>query len=102
MVFMPKPRPDEIEEQLQAQDDAVYGTAYVDGDPDKYSDTDQMLEDVIGNEPDEEEDGFSLAEEVDKDEKAILVGSPNDDDESESEMDKIERKEKFKEDASDE
>lgn len=102
---MPKPKPDEIDEELKKQDDAVYGTSYTEGDPDKFADTKEMVEEVIGNEPDEERDGFLIAEEVEDDEEAIADGAGTPGyrpDEPESELDKIERKEKYKEDASDE
>lgn len=104
---MPKPRPDEIEKELEEQDDQVYGTSYTDGEHDKFGDTEEMIKEVTGDDPDEEQDGFSIAEEVEKDEEAIEGGAdtpgyPLEDEDLESEMDKIERKEKYKEDASDE
>ena len=83
---MVKQKPDEIEEQLNKQEDEVYGTGYVDGDPDKFDDTEDMVEDVTGNAPsgnydgeeedEEDEGGFSIADEVEKDEKAVQDGRP--------------------------
>ena len=106
---MAKPKPDELAEELKKQEDEVYGTGYTDGDPEKFGDTEDMLEDVIGNSPvgdeeEEEEDGFSIADAVAKDEEAAIHNKPQDAEEKEleTELEKAERKEKHKEDASNE
>ena len=103
MVKIP---PSKIDEELAQQDDDVYGTRYTDGDHDKFDDTKEMVKDVTGNEPDPERDGFEIAEEIEEDEKDIATGRPEDASEKEateieSEIEKIERKEHQKEDASD-
>lgn len=103
---MAKPRPDEVDEELQKQDDEVYGTDYTDGG-EKFHDTEDMVKEVTGDDPDEEQDGFSIAEEVEKDEEAVEDGAdtpgyPLDDEEPESDLEKIEKKEKYKEDSGDE
>lgn len=105
---MPKPTQDQIDEELQKQEDEVYGTAYTDGDPEKFVDTEGMVEEVTGDEP-EEGKPFSIADAVDEDEEAIAEGAdnlndPNEhpDEVPESGLEKIGQKEKYKEDASDE
>lgn len=111
---MPKPTQDQIDEELQKQDDEVYGTDYTDGG-EKFHDTEDMVKEIIGNEPDPEQDGFELKEEIEKDDDAVEdgAGTPGypgdvDEDDVESDMDKIESddatssKEKYKEDSSDE
>ncbi len=72
MVKIP---PSKIDEELKKQDDDVYGTDYTDGGPDKFSDTEEMIQNVIGNKPDPEEDGFEIAEEIDKDEESVQDGA---------------------------
>ena len=84
---MPKPTPKQIDEELQKQDDEVYGTDYTDGSHDKFDDTEEMVEEVIGNKP-KKGKPFDIAEEVEEDEQAIKEGSdtpgyPLDEDESE-------------------
>jgi len=64
-----------LEEQIQEQDEETYGTGHTDGDQDLYSNTKDMVKEVTGNEPDPERDGFSIAEEVEKDEEDIEAGS---------------------------
>jgi len=73
---MAKPTPKQLEEELKKQN-RDFGD-FDDIDPDDYGkDVDDDLKAVIGNEPDPEEDGFSIAEEVDKDEDSIKDGSDN-------------------------
>jgi len=69
--------PDELQKQLDQQadiygdgDDTISGSA---PDPDKIASksTEDHLVDVIGNEPDPEEDGFNLGDEVNEDEEDI-------------------------------
>jgi hypothetical protein len=103
---MAKPRPDEVQKELEEQDDDVYGTGYTDGDPDKFADTEEMVKDVTGNDPDPERDGFEIEEEVEDDEKSIRDDEPEDKaqdeiDEIESAIEKVE-KEKRDKDSSDE
>lgn len=100
---MAKPSQDEIDKQLKKQDDDVYGDAYVDGDPDKFSDTGEMIEDVTGNEPDDTKP-YSIAKEELEDAKDIRDDKPEDKEEEEieeieSDIERIE-KEKRKEDTS--
>ncbi len=64
---MPKQPPDKVDEELKKQEDDVYGTEYTDGG-EKFHDTEDMVKDVAGNEP-EEGKPFSIAEEIDKDTK---------------------------------
>lgn len=104
---MPKPTQDQIDEELQKQEDEVYGTDYTDGG-EKFHDTEEMIEEVTGDEPIEGKP-FSIAEAVEEDEEAIEAGAdnlndPNEDADEvpESGLEKIERKEKYKEDTSDE
>lgn len=72
---MPKPTPKQIDEELKQQDDEVYGTDYTDGAHEKFDDTEEMIREVTGDDPDEEKDGFSIAEEIEKDEEAVEEGA---------------------------
>ena len=104
---MPKPKQDQIDEELQKQDDDVYGTGYTDGDPDKFADTEEMVKDVTGNEPDPEQDGFEMEEEIEEDERAVREDKREDEtqdtiDRIESDIEKIEREKRDKDSASDE
>lgn len=77
--------PDELKKKLEEQEDfygdddesSISGSA---PDPEKVTarDTEGNLEDVIGNEPDEDEDGFHLADEVMEDERDIQDKPIND------------------------
>jgi len=92
---MAKLKPDEVDEQVKQQEDEVYGTSYTEGDHEKFGDTEDMLEDVIGNSPvgdDEEEDdekddeeGFSIADAVAEDANAEVHAKPEDSEEVELE-----------------
>jgi len=100
MVRIP---PGKVQEEVDEQEDINYGTGYTEGDPDKFDSTKEMVEDVIGNEPDEDKP-FSIAEAVEDDEEARLEDKPEDDEEIEleSELEQIEKEEKYRKDASDE
>jgi hypothetical protein len=95
---MVRPHPDDIKKELEEQEDAYYGDETVSGsnpNPAKVTqnDTEDNIEDVTGNEP-KAGVPFSLADEVDDDEMARR-GRKNKDyyeeDEPESEMEKIEK-----------
>lgn len=73
---------DELQKEIKKQE-KDFGD-FDDIDPDELGkDTEADLERVIGNDVDPEEDGFSIAEEVDKDEDAIEEGSDQEGDEEE-------------------
>lgn len=76
---MPKQPQAQVDEELKQQDDETYGTSYTDSsDDEKFADTEEMVKDVTGNVPDPEKDGFSIAEEEEKDADDILHGEPDD------------------------
>ena len=59
---MARPKPEDLEEEFKKQDSEVYEPELTGED-----DTVDILEDVIGNEP-EDDKPFTIAEEVEKDE----------------------------------
>lgn len=62
---------DDIKEELEKEEDEVYGDETAVGsapDPEKVGDTEELVKEVTGNEP-EEGKPYSIAEEVEKDEK---------------------------------
>ncbi|OGM28480.1 hypothetical protein A2801_00900 [Candidatus Woesebacteria bacterium RIFCSPHIGHO2_01_FULL_41_10] len=67
---MARQRPDEVAKEVDQLEDEVYGDALSSApDPDKVAkDLGKDLADVIGNEPEEDEEGFSIADEVRGDE----------------------------------
>lgn len=76
---MPKPKPNEIDEELKKQQEAF-------DEPDEAEmgkDVEEDLERVIGNEPGKDEDGFSIAEEVQEDSIAAGNQLPSDNEEEE-------------------
>lgn len=103
---MTRPKPEEIEEQLKKQEldtdgsEGVGGSASVAGDG-STADVDEMMEQVIGNEPKDDDNGFNIASEVNKDEKDIFEKPIDDyeDEEEEGELEKAEKKENVTEDA---
>jgi hypothetical protein len=74
---MVRQHPDDIQKEVDEQEDEFYGEGTVSGsapDPEKVlrDDTAGMVENVVGNDPDDEgEDGFNLGTEVNDDEQAI-------------------------------
>lgn len=74
--------PNKLDEEVKQQENEVYGTDYVDSGEGVYDDTEEMVKDVIGNEP-EDDEPFSIAQEVEDDEKELR--SLNDDDEEDEE-----------------
>lgn len=89
---MAKVSPDKIQKEIDKQEDENYGTGYIDGDPDKFSNTEEMVEDVTGNEIDEEApEGFTMADEVDEAEEALEDNEDYESDEPETLMEKQEK-----------
>lgn len=91
---MARQSPDDIQKEVEEQEEEVYGTGTAgssDPDPDIVTrdDSEEKLEDAVGNEIDNTKP-FSLADEVEKDEKARR-SKPI---EPETEMEKVEKKEK--------
>lgn len=90
-----------IEEQIQEQDEDTYGTEHTDGGDEVYADTEELVKDVTGNLPkddeDEEEGGYTVADAVDNDEEAIEEDKPEDKDEEEVETEEeiTQREEKY-------
>jgi hypothetical protein len=69
---MVKIHPDEIKRKLDEQEDEFDGTNILDGsDPDKIGNPSERLEKMIGNEPDPQKKGFSIAEAIEEDEAAL-------------------------------
>ncbi|GEM_PF-1616766 len=104
---MVRPSASDLDDQLKKQEldsdgsEAASGSNPVSGE-DSTADVDTMVADVIGNEPDEEEDGFNIGEEINKDEHDIRDKEINDyteeqDEETETEV--TARKDKQSEDA---
>lgn len=75
--MMAKPKPSDVDEELKKQDDEVYGTDYTDGG-EKFHDTEDMVKDVTGDEPDEGVP-YSIADAIQDDEEAIADGADNPD-----------------------
>lgn len=89
---MAKVSPDKIQKEIDQQEDDNYGTGYIDGDPDKFSNTEEMVEDVTGNEIDEEApEGFTMADEVGEAEEALEDNEDYESDEPETLMEKQEK-----------
>ncbi len=70
---MPKPKPGDIDEEIKKEEEETYGETTVGGSEqglETDDDTEKVVGDVIGNEP-KEDDKFSIAEEIENDEKDI-------------------------------
>jgi len=75
---MPKPKPEEIDKEIKRQEEEL-------GEPDETElgiDVEEDLARVIGNEPSSDEEGFSIAEEVEQDSQDT-VNTPLDPEEEE-------------------
>ena len=98
---MVRPKAEELEEQLARQEldsdgsESASGSNPVSGDG-STADTEEMIKDAFGNEPDDKE-GFNSGLEVNKDERDILMGE--DEEEEDGELDDVEKKENVSEDA---
>jgi hypothetical protein len=73
---MARPTPDEVQKEIKQAEDDFYGDeTYAGSNPSgEVKNSDEMLEDVIGNKPDEDE-AFSIADEVNGDELSLLGSS---------------------------
>jgi hypothetical protein len=103
---MVRPKQEEIDAQLKRQEldsdgsESASGSNPVPGE-DITADVDAMVEEVIGNKPEEEVDGFNIGDAVNEDEHKIQHGDEiNDYEEDDEDSDdlKIERKENVTED----
>lgn len=72
-----------IDKQVKQQEADVYGTPYTDGESPDLDSPEEMLENSIGNNPLLGVDGFSIAEEEEKDARAIRDDEPKDSEEDE-------------------
>ncbi len=74
---MPKPKPEEIDKEIKKQEEEL-------GEPDEAElgvDVEEDLARVIGNEPSSDEEGFSIAEEVEQDSEDASYKPPEMEDE---------------------
>lgn len=103
---MVRPKQEEIDAQLKRQEldsdgsESASGSNPVPGEDDT-ADVDTMVAEVIGNNPEEQTDGFNIGEAVNKDEHDIQHGEINDYEEDEDDENAdlgIERKENVSED----
>lgn len=96
---MAKQDPRKIAEELKKQNDDSYGDDYVDGDPDKFKNTHEMLEDAVGNAP---LDGvpYSIDDEIDGDEEG-LEKSPLEDFDTDDELKDLDAEDILKDDNAD-
>lgn len=100
---MVRPKADDLLEELKKQEldtdgsEGVGGSASVAGDG-STADTEEMVKEVYGNEPDDP-DGFDSAHEINKDELSIQREPGSYEDEEEGELDHVEKKEDVTEDA---
>lgn len=79
---MARQKPQDVAEELQKLDDQVYGESTVSGSaPALESDDDVLknLEDVIGEEPDQNPWGFNIGDASNEDAQAIAHGKPEGD-----------------------
>jgi hypothetical protein len=91
---------DDIQKQLKKQEEEVYGDSYTEGDHEVFDDTEEMVEDVTGDEPDEDKP-YSLADEVEHDEEDLKVKpindyqqEPDDNSQPETEIEKLEKEDR--------
>ncbi len=69
--------PTKVQKEVQEQEDETYGTDYTEGVHEKFGDTEEVLEETIGNKP-KKKIPFILADEVEEDEKAHAEIPPED------------------------
>lgn len=77
---------DDIKKELEEQEDENYGTDWVDGAPDEFRSTKEMVKEVYGEDAKEDIEGnepFSMAEEIEEDQKKRKATDDNDDEEEE-------------------
>lgn len=104
---MVRPKQEEIDAQLKREELDTDGSGSASGSAptpgeDATADVDSMVAEVIGNDPEDQTEGFNIGDAVNKDEHDIQHGAiddyEDDEDETEGDLDKVERKENVTED----
>lgn len=100
MVKIP---PDKVQKEIDRQEDETYGTDFIDGNPDKFTDTTRMVEEVTGKKVDEDDpEGFTIADEVDEAEEALEDNADYESDDPDTLMEKQEELSSDEDDLGDE